>query len=93
MIIHITQNGIKYITQIDLLALTNGIFLKIGVLKLKYIIVYKKYVLVLYAFNNMLLLTLNSLFVIKSGPYSMRYTHKCVGTICKSNMLCFEQLE
>ena len=34
----------------------------------------------------MLPLILNSLFVDKSSPYSMRYTNNCVGTICKSDM-------
>ena len=34
----------------------------------------------------MLPLILNSLFVVKFGPYSMRHTNNFVGTICKSNM-------
>ena len=34
----------------------------------------------------MLLLILNLLFVVKSGPYSMIYTNNFVGSICKSNM-------
>ena len=55
-------------------------------LKLEAIITYKFYALAFKAFNNMLPLILNSLFVIKSGPYSMRHTHNFVGTICKYNM-------
>ena len=46
---------------------------------------YMIYLLIFKAFNNMSLLTLNSLFVIKSGPYSIRYINNYVGTICKSN--------
>ena len=41
-------------------------------LKLKDIIAYKSYLSAFKDFNNMLPLTLNYLFVIKSGPYIMR---------------------
>ena len=33
--------------------------------------------------------TLNSLFIIKSGPYGMRSTDNFVGIICKSNIRSF----
>ena len=66
--------------------ITNEIFVKLGVLKLKHIIVYKIYLLAFKAFNNMLLLTLNIFSLIKSGLYSMKYTNKCVRIICISNI-------
>ena len=34
-------------------------------------------------YNGNLSSTLNPLFIIKSGPYGMRSTNNCVGTICK----------
>ena len=77
---------IRTVTHSDYLANTNEIFVKLCVLKLKDIIAYKSYLLAFKAFNNMLPLILNSLFVVKSGPYSMRHTNNFVGTICKSNM-------
>ena len=63
------------ITHSDYLANTNKIFVKLCVLKLKDIIAYKSYLLAFKDFNNMLPLILNSLFVVKSGPYGMRHTN------------------
>ena len=73
MLIHITKKGIKTITCSNYLANMNSIFVKLDVLKLKDIIAYKTYLLSLQS----------SCFVIKSGPYSMRYTNNFIGTIHK----------
>ena len=52
------------------------LFNEIFVLKLKEIIAYKSYLLTFKAFNNMLFFILNSLFVVKSGPYSIHIRNK-----------------
>ena len=50
---------------------------------------YKSYFFAFKAFNSKLPSTLNSLFIIKYGPYGMRSTDNVVGTICKSNIKPF----
>ena len=44
------------------------------------------------AFNRMLAFTLNTLFIIESGLYSMRFTNNFVRIICKSNIRTFKNV-
>ena len=68
---------------------TNELCVKLNILKLRDIVKYKSYLFAFKAFNGKLPSALNSLFIIKLGPYGMRSTNNFVGTIYKSNIRSF----
>ena len=83
MFILITKKVMKNITHSEYLASTNEIFVKLNI-KLRDIVKHKSYLFAFKAFNGKLPAALNSLFIIKSGPYGMRSTNNFVRTIFRA---------
>ena len=64
---------IRNITYSEYLTSTNELFAKPNILKLRDIVKYKSYLLAFKAFNCKFPSTLNSLFIIKFGLYSIQF--------------------
>ena len=60
-------------------------FLILGMLKLKEIIQYERYILALKYFHSASQINLNLYFKLKYSPYAMRSTNNFIEYVCKSN--------